>query len=181
MTIKTENQQWQDIIALIKNALQSDGYNDWQVRRSNQPTMVGLIDKTVYITRVSSRRYGWQAHRNKWNVKLGKMEHKEEYIEEVLYQISAFKKRNIADINEITSSDVLNSLITYFQSLEGINTLRNEKYQTYRITELREPPFVDDSDNFEKMPSFDITLNLLQTKTNNENYTDKYSFKLERI
>lgn len=181
MTIKTENMQWQDIIALIKNILQTKGFADWNIRRSNQPTMVGLIDKTIYITRVSSRRYGWQAHRDKWSEALGKMIHKEEYIEEVMYQISAFHKRDIININDITSSDVLNRLITYLQGLEGIKALRYNNYEIYRITDLREPPFNDDSDNYEKMPSFDITLILRQTETNDEIYTNEYTFKTERI
>ncbi len=181
MPVKTENQIAQSLIGFINNFLTNKNIDGWVVRQGNQPTMTGFVDKSIYVTRISSRRNGWQAHRDKWNEDLGQMVHSEEYIQEVLFQISAFKKRNPSDINELTSGDILNSLMTFLQGSAGIKAFRDIGFQTYRLTELREPVLVDDSELYEKIPSFDIYVILLQNEEDDIGYTDKYNINLKGI
>lgn len=176
--VKSENQQWQDIIAIINYALSQKSIN-WKVRQLNQPTNIDLSTGCVYVSQVNSTRLGWQAHREKYIN--NEMVHSEQYIEQVMYQISGFKKRNPADINEMTSSDVLNYLITFFMSSEGNKYIRSLGYESFRISQLRNPVIVTDSDKYEKNPSFDITLVLLQTEDSSIDYTNTFNFDVKGV
>lgn len=178
MAIKNENAQWQDILGIVKHAIALKNIQ-WQVKQLQQPENIGLTTGCIYISRIDSSRLGWQAHRDKYIN--GEMKHSEEYIEQITYQISAFKKRNSKDIAELTSSDVLNSLITFFMSKNGVQYIRSLGYQTFRISQLRQPVFVTDSENYEKNPSFDITLVLSQTDVEDENYTNLYEIDLKGV
>lgn len=173
MTVKTENQIWADVFQILNGILETKNITGWKIRQGNQPTMEGLKNGSVYITRIGSRRYGWQAHKSVWNETEGKMIQQEQYFQEVLFQISAFKKRNPADITEMTSGDLLNSFITFLQSIAGVKALQSLGYQTFRIQELREPTISNDSDLYEKLPSFDISLILVQNEECETGHTDK--------
>ena len=102
------------------------------------------------------------------------MVHSEHYFQEVMFQVSAFAKRNPMDITELTSGDILNSLITFLQSIDGVKSMHALGIQTYRIPELREPAIVDDSDIYEKLPSFDISIVFVQNDECDIGFTDKY-------
>jgi len=181
MAVKTENQIWQSVFSLLNAVLQAKKYTDWTIRQGNQPSVEGLTDKSIYITRIASRRYGWQAHRNKYYEDTGKMVHSEQYFQEVLFQISAFAKRDPTSTTELTSGDVLNSLITFLQSIDGVSSMHALGFQTFRITELREPPIVDDSDIYEKLPSFDISVVLVQNDECDIGFTDKYNLLMKGL
>ena len=178
MTVKTENQIWASLFTLLNSVLTKKEITGWTIRQGNQPAVEGLRDKSIYITRIASKRYGWQAHRNKYDAVHQKMIHSEEYFQEILFQISAFAKRNPSDINELTSSDILNTFITFLQSIDGVESMHELGFQTYRIVELREPPIVDDSEIYEKLPSFDISIVLVQNDECEVGHTNKYNFKI---
>lgn len=178
MTIKTENQQWQDIITIIKYILTKKQIS-WQVKQLQQPENIGFTTGCVYVSRIDTNRLGWQEHKDKFVN--GNMIHTEAYFEQIQYQISAFKKRNPSDITEITSSDVLNAIITFFMSSAGVQYIRSLGYESFRVSQLRQPTIVTDSENYEKNPSFDITLVLRQTEDEKENYTNKIDFDLKGV
>ena len=177
MAVKTENQIWASVFSLLNSILTKKEITGWTIRQGNQPTVEGLRDKSIYITRLGSRRYGWQAHRNKYNEQTGKMVHSEEYFQEVLFQVSAFAKRNPSDITELTSGDIHNTFITFLQSIDGVKSMHALGFQSFRIVELREPPVIDDSEIYEKLPSFDISIVLVQNDECDIGYTNKYNLK----
>lgn len=177
MAVKTENQIWTDVFTLLNGVLTAKSITGWTIRQGNQPTVENLKHQSIYITRIASKRYGWQAHKNKWNATAQKMVHSEEYLQEILFQISAFSKRNPTDLNQITSGDVLNSFITYLQSIAGVEAMQALNFQTFRIAELREPVISDDSELYEKLPSFDIPIVLVQNDECDIGYTNKYNLK----
>lgn len=177
MTIKTENQIWTSVFTVLNKVLTKNGITGWTIMQGEQPTVENMRDKSIYITRLASRRYGWQAHRNKFDETKNKMVHSEEYFQENLFQISAFCKRNPSDITQITSSDILNEFITFFHSIDGVKEMHANGFQSFRIFELREPTITDDSDMYEKLPSFDISFVLVQNKECDVGYTDKYKLR----
>lgn len=177
--VKTENQIWKSVFDLLNDAKnQRFNLTDWVIRQGNQPLVENLQDKSIYITRIASRRYGWQAHKNHWDEATQKMIHTEEYFQEVLFQISAFKKRTPTDTTELTAGDVLNSFITFLQSIDGVKAMHEKGFQTFRIQELREPAAVMDNDLYEKLPSFDISLVLVQNETSEIGHTAQYKLKI---
>lgn len=179
--VRTENQIWKDVFDLLNGIKCRKCFADWTIRQGNQPTVENLISKSIYITRIASRRYGWQAHKSKWDSAQQKMIHTEEYFQEILFQISAFKKRTPDDTTELTAGDVLNSFITFLQSIDGVKAMREKGFQTYRIMELREPAAVMDNDLYEKLPSFDISLVLVQNEECEIGHTAQYQLKLKGI
>lgn len=156
--IKTENQVWALVFQLLNGIISRKQITGWTIRQGNQPTVQNLRNGSIYITRVTSRRYGWQGHYNKWNETTQKMEHKEKYIEEIMFQVSAFKKRDVHNLTEATSSDIINLLITFLQSLDGVKMARSLGFQIEKINEIREPSITTDSELYEKLPQFDITI-----------------------
>ena len=95
----------------------------------------------------------------------------------MLFQVSAFAKRNPSDITELTSGDILNTFITFLQSIDGVKSMHALGFQSFRIVELREPPVIDDSEIYEKLPSFDISIVLVQNDECDIGYTNKYNLK----
>lgn len=181
MAVKTENQIWTSIFTLLNGVLTTKKITGWTIRQGNQPTIENMKDQSIYITRLASRRYGWQAHRDKWNETTGKMIHSEEYFQEILFQVSAFKKRNITNTDELTSGDILNTFITFLQSVDGVKAMHEKGFQTYRIQELREPAVVMDNDLYEKLPSFDFSVVLLQNDDSEIGHTAQYQFNIKGI
>lgn len=181
MAVKTENQIWEYVFTLLNGVLTAKNITGWAIRQGNQPTIENLKDQSIYITRIASRRYGWQAHRNKWDSAQQKMIHTEEYFQEILFQISAFKKRNPSNTTELTAGDILNTFITFLQSIDGVKAMREKGFQTFRIQELREPAAVMDNDLYEKLPSFDISLVLVQNEVSEIGHTAQYQLKLKGI
>lgn len=182
MPFKTENEFWADMVLFVREfiANNNDKLNGWTVQQGDQPTLQGLKNNTIYLFRVNARQYGWQ-HRRDMTQTDGTMVHQERYFEEVLMQVSAFKKRNVADTAEIMSGDALNLLIAYIQSSAGISRLRELGYQSIRIGAKREPSFDTDSRLREKIPSFDFYAILLQTIESTTGSTRVITGRIERI
>lgn len=174
MTVRKENEIWQDVFSLLNGVLTEKGYKTlgWSIKQGNQPTILGLKDNSIWITRIASKRYGWQGHKNTWHEETQKMIHSEIFYQDILFQISAFHKRSKTDLTEITAGDVLNDFITYLQSIKGTDELRDKGFCTPRISELREPPIISDSEIYEKLPSFDFSFTIKQNEESEIPYTN---------
>lgn len=180
--VRTENMIWKDMFDLLNGIKARKAcFGDWTIRQGGQPLVENMQDKSIYITRIASRRYGWQAHKDQWDEEKQKMFHIEEYFQEILFQVSAFKKRTPDNITELTSGDVLNSFITFLQSIDGVKAMHEKGFQTYRILELREPAAVMDNDLYEKLPSFDISIVLVQNERCEIGHTAQYQLNKKGI
>ena len=179
--VRTENWIWKDMFELLNGVLARKCIGDWKIRQGNQPLVENLQDKSIYITRISSRRYGWQAHKDQWDPEKHAMIHIEQYYQEILFQVSAFKKRTPENVTELTSGDILNSFITFLQSIDGVKAMHEKGFQTFRIQELREPAAVMDNDLYEKLPSFDISIVLVQNEKCEIGHTAQYQLNKKGI
>lgn len=173
--MKTENEIWKDLIALINTALEECEITGWTVRQANQQFKVAPNRPVISISRVSSNRYGFQGRRDK--VVNNLPEHEEIYYQQLRFQITFLKKR-VTDPTELTSSDVANELATWLMSVKGLKETRALGFMPLRVTDIREPAFVDDSDDFEKSPNFDFLLYLRQNKVSKENAVDAWNCDL---
>lgn len=178
--MKNENQIWQDVVVAVKAGLEYNEITDFEVRQSSQPSKVTINSPTLWIERVSSKRYGCQSRLPE---KVGSaLVEKIIYYQEVIYQISALKKRNPTDtVSTQTAGDVLNMLVTYFNGSSGIAKLKEKGFNCLRITEVREPANTMDSDLYEKTPSFDITLTHVQEDTKVIPKVDAFELTVERV
>lgn len=145
----------------------------WQVASSNQPTIQGLQNNTVYVDIISRRRYGTQG--TKPEKVDGQWYESAVWTEELLVQVGAFKQREPETDNEntLTSSDVIeylqgciNSNNDFGNSNRGIGKYGLEKKSYFsgdwleiiRSTDVRELDYETDSGLKEKFPQFDFTL-----------------------
>ena len=179
MSIRSENQVWADLKGFIQHALKSFGIEGWQVRQLQQPLKLTTLEPTIFMARLRSPRIGWQYTKNAY-VK-NELIHTEKYKQEMRFQISALKKRKPVDINEATVSDVLNLLVSWFMSADGLAAIRAKGYNTYRISQLEEPFFIDDSDTYERDPYFELSLILNQSYSGVIPGTDKITVKTKGV
>lgn len=177
--IKTENQIWADLKKLITQGLDKFSVEGWQIRQLQQPLKITTLRPTIFMAKLNSPRIGWQYSANR--ALAAGVEHKESYWQEIRFQISALKKRHPADIEEFTSSDALNALITWFMSKEGLEAVRMMGYNVFRISRLEEPFFIDDSDTYERNPYFEVSLIINQNYTGDIPGTNKFIPKITGV
>lgn len=177
---KGENQIYADIVEILTTALSEMNIVGWGVTQRNQPTPQGLQNGKIFFDFITTKRLGWQRH---YDVeKFTGMVHIEEWQDEVLFQLSAFKKRSVSDTTAtLTSGDVVKRLAQYLQGLRGVELLKSKGYGVLRITEIRSQPFKDDSDLYEKMPSVDISFVLVQNVETEENSVGALNLTMKGI
>jgi hypothetical protein len=76
---------------------------------------------------------------------------------ETTFQFSALATQNPANTSQLTAADILNYARYVLQSQPSIATLEAQGVGVYNINQVRNPAFMDDRDNFEYSPSFDVT------------------------
>lgn len=177
----TENKIWTDIIAVLSVFMAAEGLTGWNIRQNEQPTMQGFKNNSVYLSRVASRRHGWQGKRDDWDAENAVMIHTETYMQEIMFQATAFHKRSQTDATELTGGDVLNKIITFLMSTDGLLKMRAKNLTLLRISELREPAIVSDSAIFEKLPSFDFTVIIEQTEQTAIGKADIATLNIKRV
>lgn len=157
--IWTDNQVIQIFLPIINNALVANGYNGVTVKQSNQPTQQGIqTNPAVYFFKVASKRYGFLARLDEWDAEEEEMVHTESQYIESTWQVSALVLQNPATPNQYTASDLVNEVASIMQSDSTRDILNQSGIGILRVTDLINPYFVDDRDNFEAAPSFDFVL-----------------------
>jgi hypothetical protein len=176
-----------EIIAKIQTALTTmltDLNIDWQVLRSNQPTVQELQNNSIYHDIISKRRIGTQGVKsilidNNWqDVSI--------WYEEYLVQISGFKQRDVDTDTELTltSSDVialLQGCINSNGAIDGKKYFNADWLQVIKSTDIRELDFETDSGLKEKMPQFDFILVVEQALTKEINKVDDIEMDIHRV
>jgi hypothetical protein len=161
----TDNGLIRLFLPIINSALLADGYIDVITQQSNQPTMQGINSKnTVFFYKIGDHRYGFTGKYDKWNIINNTMTHTELQVYETTFQVSALALQNPLTPFQYTASDLVNEVASIMQSDLTIDTLMAQNVGILRITDIVNPYFFDDRDNFEASPSFDFTLTYLQTR-----------------
>ena len=163
--MKNENTIWSNIIASVNAGLALNSVTDFVVKQSGQPSKTTIDTPTIWVDRISDKRHGYQSRRPVYaNSVLSEIK---TAFHEIIFQITARKLRHPATdtASTQTSSDVLNLLIDYFNGAEGMDQLASVDMGCIRVTSLRTPASMSDSDLYERDPSFDITISFAQETT----------------
>lgn len=164
----TENSLIQLFLPIINAGLVADGFTNVTVKRANQPTQQGAnSNPTVYFFPIGNKRYGFLGRSYNWDSGTSQMVHKEYQYMESTFQIQTLVKQYPTDPSLFTAYDLLYEVSSILQSDATIVTLNNAGVGILRISELRQPHFVDDHDNFAAIPSFDFTLTYQNNRTLN--------------
>lgn len=168
LTHKTSNQIYADFINVIKTALNEWQLFDWDVKQLYSPFQTEQLKPTIFITIVSDKDYGSQYSNYRTRITSQK--------KEITLRFSATRSEKLSDtVNTYNSKDVLTALNDFLRSDIGINTLASLGYAQYKTEILNISQFVDDSEEFKTMPSFQCTY--LYTNTFTYKYTKIDEFR----
>lgn len=163
----TVNQTYKDLIALIKQALQSQNLN-WQVIQSYQQTMGNIKPPYVMLHRLTTTNYGFQFCKDKDVANAPT--HTENQIEIQHYQIEATNIRSVNDkATTITGADVVRIIASWFMSDIGIQEVLNKGYEVLRVTEVVEEFYKDVTEKYQVNPNFMLDLKVKQEYTSPTN------------
>lgn len=173
MAFFLDNQIWEILIAEL-NLWESQFFIDFgvnvNVARNFQPQQAFVPDGlALFISKIHSRRYGIQAHKDKYNSLSGMNEHTERYVMNDTYQIDTQAVSNPSQTSTtIRSADIAESSAAHFQSLDTLLRLKSEGLEIFRIADIKHPHFVNDFDRFEPAPSFDFIISYEQDITRDQ-------------
>lgn len=135
------------------------GWPNCSVIQSFQPHQQGASTKpTVYFYKVMDHRVGGALWKDTYNEDTEKFDHVEIQTYETTFQINAMITEDPANVDQITPSDIINSVAQILQSYKTIQTLKSHDVQILKISDIRNPYFSDDRGRFEAVPSFDFIL-----------------------
>lgn len=155
-----------ELYALVRSTLLAGfstegGYADVEVVSRYQPRTIGAPEApSVLMSTVTNLRYGVLGREElQPETPGGDMIHVETQWWETRLQISAWAWRNPEDPNfltQTTAGDIAKMASNILQSDKGLTALAVERVRPLRITELRNVTVVNDRDEYEHNPSFDV-------------------------
>lgn len=167
---------------IIVTGLVSAGYADVNVLQANQPTQQGVpTTPSIFFYKLGDRRYGFLRRDDVWNRGTSQMEHIETQFYETTFQVSALVLQNVLATNGYTASDLLNEVAMIMQSDRTRAILKQADVAILRVTDVRNPYFTDDRDQFEASPSFDFVLTHSQIRESVNATVDTIELDVYRV
>lgn len=177
-----DNQLIAGVISVIKAGMNLYGMEDMPVKQSYQPTQQGANNEpTIYMHKVGNKRYGFNKRKDVYNPDTDDFDHIETQYIETTFQINALARQNPADINSATASDIVNAVAAIMQGDYAMGALSELGIGILRITEVRNPYFHNDRNQFEASPSFDFTVVHKQTFVLTNPAAQSVEFNLVRV
>lgn len=179
---KTENEIWAFLVSKFNAVLAENDITGWTVLRNYQPSIQGLKDKCVYLYKVNKRRVGTQGITSVKDDN-GDWQSAENWFEEIMFQVSAFCKRepSTETTSTITSEDVLDILLAYVNSALKVPEWRTQGYGVIKATNIRCMDYETDSGLQEKLPQFDFLLCIEQNKLKKIGKFDTVEIETKRV
>lgn len=159
MSNQTDNTLIQVFLPIINSGLTNDGFTGVVVQQAAQPTLQGIpTAPTVYFYKIASKRYGFLGRFDAWNTLTSQMNHTESQYYESTWRVQTLVTQDPTTPNQYTASDLADEVASIMQSDNTRDTLNNNNIGILRITDIVNPYFKDDRDNYEAIASFDFTL-----------------------
>lgn len=155
--IKTQNQIFTDLKAIIDSALATAEITGWLVAQNYNPTQGHWNQPSIIMHRVRTEQYGavgQQYRKEEDKLVLDVVESKE-----VTLQIDAICPRDLTGTNKWEAADIINFLRRYFSGPFGVAALKEKGYAlAEKIRMVEEPTFQDEHDVMEYNPNLQIKL-----------------------
>jgi hypothetical protein len=148
------------IITTIQGQLITAGLpNNLIIKQAFQATQQGVPKvPTAFLYKIGDHRFGYPQRSDVWNSGSMTMVHQETQAYQTTFQMSALSIQNPLTPTQYTASDILNAIAYILQSSVTVDTLEAQDVGIMRIMDIRNPYFLDDTQNFEASPSFDFVL-----------------------
>lgn len=178
----TDNELIRLFLPIIKAGLVDDGFTNVTVVQSYQPTQQGANSgPTIYFYKLGDHRYGWRRATDEWDEENSRMVHTEIQFYETSFQVSSLVTQRPQVPLSYTASDLVNEVAAILQSDKTIVTLNNSDVGILRVTEVRNPYFTDDRDQYEASPSFDFVLTHKQTRVSYSPVIESVEYNFNRV
>ena len=170
-------------MAQLLPAMQAtSGLSGVKLARSFQSRQQGANSSPyVYFVKVGDHRYGHPERKDEYAAGSGDFTHTEIQQYESTYQFSAWVPQDPKDVTGLTESDILNTVSGIIQSDSILAAFRAQEVGILRVTDVRNPYIVDDHDQFEAVPSFDVTLTHKRTSVSTIPAVAAYDLNLSRV
>lgn len=160
----------QALFTLVRSTLLAEMPSEVAVLQAYNPQTVGVPSTpTLFMqTIIPARRVGWVARKDVPIPDEDVMTHSELQWLETTLQISALARRDPSDPSFLTlpsAADYCQLAADILQGDAGMAALAVQRVRPLRITEVRTVQFVNDSQQYEANPSFDIVLSHVQIRT----------------
>ena len=161
----TDNQLILLFLPIINAGLIADGFPGVVVSQMDQPTQQGIFSgPAVYFQKIYDHRYGWGMTYAKWNAISMKEENHEPQWHETTFQVSTLVQPFPLGSTPYTAADLANEVASIMQSEATRVTLMAQDVGLLRVSEITNPYFQNDRDQFQATPTFDFILTHLQTR-----------------
>lgn len=156
-----------ELMVLIRSTLLAQ-LTGVAVEQRYQPGTEGMTAAAnIGLMTVMSNRYGHMKRRETQPVAPATdFTHTEEQWWETTIQVSALARLDPTDPNYLTlptAMDIAKQASDILQGDKGLAAMAAQRVRPLRVTTIRQMHFVNDSDQYEANPSFDIVLSHVQT------------------
>lgn len=154
----TDNQLIDFVATQLEAASASAGWN-YIVLQKDQPTMEGIpTAPTIFFEKLFDHPYGWPIAKFSYIVEQNVFNENETQLYETTFQISTLAIQNPEDLTLPTASDIANYMKQYIGSRHVSSLFQAASMGILRVTDVRNPYFKDDRNQFEAHPTFDFTV-----------------------
>lgn len=170
-------------IEALRAGLDANGFTDVKIKQNfqprNTPPQTGSI---LYIHKIGDHRYGFPKREDYYDAEEGVDIHTETQIYETMFQVSCLSIQDPdLGVEQNTASDIVNMAAHILQSDVTVEFLLSKELSIYRVTNIRNPYFMDDKNRFEASPSFDFTLQHEQVIISTTPAVEDIEFNIERV
>lgn len=156
------------------------GVTDIPVKQGYQPTTQGRLDKCIYFWALPDIQEGWQYRKHKAD-EAGQISTTETQIIATSYQMGALIPDDPSDASQKTAKDITVLARMVVQSQPFVIAMTKAGVGVRRPSEVRNPQFVNDQDQYEFQPSFDFTVTHKQVIIQLTDSIESVEFNIHRV
>jgi len=162
------------LIDEIESQLNEQGITNFNVSRNFQPSdqhsggdVDSEIKTQIFLHAISNPSLGHSRKYNSDNTKRADLQHLTK-----VYQVSVLHSFDYEDVNAMTPEDMCALVRALIDSPDAIKNLRAKDIFLQEVTDLRPIFFVNDKDQNESVPNFDLTATYRSEIVKNIGYVD---------
>lgn len=170
----------QPLIDLVRATLLAELPSGIKVLQKNNPVSVGASSTPTVYTEViiPGRRVGWLSRQDRVRMDLTEFDHEELQWLETTLQISALV--TLVD-GQPSASDLCQMAADILQGDAGMAVLAAQRVRPLRVDTSRTVHFVNDRQQYEANPSFDIVLSHVQIRASTTPVVDAFVGNAGRV
>lgn len=177
-----DNELYKEIAAVLNAGLTANDISGVTIAQDYQPTNQGVISgRAFYLNKVpGDRRFGFPYRANVWDQDEGVMVNTFVQQYESTFQLTAQSIQDPSALS-LTASDLANYAATFLQTDYAVQYFLSKGIGILRITEVRNPSFINDKNHFEQSPNFDFTLTHEQVIISSSPVVEKFEYNIKRV